>query len=114
MTADYDVAIRDRVVDLFSLEGELTALIEMRPEADHLLIVNIAVLPSRQGHGYGRALLAHAEELARSLMLDEVRLYKNGSFIENLRLYDRVGYQVDRKETSPQLGVAVYMSKCLR
>ena len=33
--------------------------------------------------------------------------------IANLKLYKRVGYKVDRQETSPQFGVAVYMSKCL-
>jgi GNAT superfamily N-acetyltransferase len=58
MTADYDAAVRDHLVDLLELDGQLAALIEMRPEADHLLIINIAVLPTRQGHGYGRALLA--------------------------------------------------------
>ena len=30
MTADYDAAIRDQVVDMLHLDGELAALIEMR------------------------------------------------------------------------------------
>jgi ribosomal protein S18 acetylase RimI-like enzyme len=113
MTADYDVAIRDHMVDMLYLDGELAALIEMQAEVDHLLIVNIAVSPACQGHGYGSALLAHAEERARSLGLEEVRLYTNGSFTDNVRLYKRVGYQVDREEVHPQLGVAVYMIKRL-
>jgi GNAT superfamily N-acetyltransferase len=112
MTADYDAAVRDHLVDLLELDGQLAALIEMRPEADHLLIINIAVLPTRQGHGYGRALLAHADDLARSLGVGEVRLYTNGRFTENLNLYERVGYRVDREETSG-LGVTVYLSKLL-
>ncbi len=103
MTADYDVAVRDHIVDLLRLNGEPAALIEMRPEPDHLLIVNVAVSPAYQGRGYGRALLAHAEELTRSLGLGEVRLYTNGRFTENLKLYERVGYKVDREETSPVL-----------
>ena len=65
MTADYDAAVRDHVVDMLHLDGKLAALIEMYPEADHLLIVNVAVSPAYQGRGYGRALLVHAEELAR-------------------------------------------------
>ena len=85
----------------------------MRPEADHLLIVNVAVSPACQGRGYGRALLAHAEEFTRSLGLEEVRLYTNGRFATNVKLYERVGYKVDREETFAQLGVAVYMSKRL-
>ena len=113
MTADYAAAIRDHIVDLLHLDSELAALIEMRPEVDHLLIVNVAVSPACQGHGYGRALLAHAEEFARSLGLDEVRLYTNGSFADNVKLYKRVGYRVDREEVHPQLGAAVYMSKRL-
>lgn len=113
MTADYDKAVRDHVVDLLILDGNPVALIEMRPEADHLLIVNVAVLPACQGCGYGRALLTHAEELARSTGLNEIRLYTNGSFTENLKLYKQVGYKVDREETSPHLGLAVYMSKNL-
>lgn len=111
MAADYDVAVRDHVVDMLHLDGNLAALIEMRPEADHLLIVNVAVSPAHQARGYGRALLAHAEEFARSLMLGELRLYTNGRLTENLRLYGRVGYRVDREEVSPHLGVTVYMSK---
>jgi len=87
------------------------ALIEMAPKADHLLIVNVAVAPNYQGKGYGRALMAHAEEVARSLSLNEMRLYTNVLFAENLRLYSRLGYRVDREEQHPQFGVTVYMSK---
>ena len=112
MIADYTAAIRNHLVDLLELNGELMALVEARFETDHLLIVNIAVSPVAQGHGYGRALLAHAEELARSAGMREARLYTNSRFTENLKLYDRLGYQVDREETS-HLGVTVYMSKRL-
>jgi len=113
MAADYDVAVRDHIVDLLTLHDELVALIEMRSEVDHLLIVNIAVLPAYQGKGYGRALLVHAEECALAFGQKEVRLYTNGSFTENVKLYKRMGYQVDREEVHPQLGIAVYMSKRL-
>jgi ribosomal protein S18 acetylase RimI-like enzyme len=114
MTADYDAAVRDHIVDMLHLDGKLAALIEMSPEADHLLIVNVAVSPAYQGRGHGRALLAHAEELALSLGLGELRLYTSVHLTENVRLYERVGYKVDREEeASPHLGVFVYMSKRL-
>ena len=71
MTADYEEAVRTHVLDLLELDGTIAALIEMRPEADHLLIVNVAVSPGCQGCGHGRALVAHA----RSLGLSETRLY---------------------------------------
>ena len=112
MTADYDAAVRDHVVDLLRLNGEAAALIEMEPENDHLLVVNVAVSPDHQGLGYGRALLAHAEEFALSLGLKELRLYTSVHLTENVKLYERVGYKVDREEeASPHLGVFVYMSK---
>lgn len=114
MTADYDAAVRDHIVDMLHLDGRLAALIEMYPEADHLLIVNIAVSPDFQGRGYGRALLVHAEEVARSLVLEELRLYTSVYLSENVKLYERVGYKIDREEeASPHLGVFVYMSKRL-
>jgi hypothetical protein len=42
-----------------------------------------------------------------------MRLYTNALFAENLRLYSRLGYRVDREEQHPQFGVAVHMSKRL-
>ena len=113
MTADYDAAVRDHLIDLLYEDGRLVGLIEMRSESDHLLIVNVAVAPAFQGEGFGRVLLAHAEEVAESLGHRETRLYTNGSFTDNLRLYGRFGYRVDREEAHPQLGMAVYMSKRL-
>ena len=114
MTADYDVAVRNHIVDLLYLDGGPAALIEMRPDPDHLLVVNVAVSPAYQGQGFGRALLAHAEEFARSLGLPELRLYTSVHLTGNVRLYERVGYKVDREEeAAPHLGVFVYMSKRL-
>jgi len=113
MTADYDAAVRDHLIDLLQVDGEAAALIEMAPKADHLLIVNVAVAPTYQGKGYGRAVMAHAEAVARSLSLNEMRLYTNALFAENVRLYSRLGYRVDREEQHPQFGGTVYMSKRL-
>jgi ribosomal protein S18 acetylase RimI-like enzyme len=113
MAADYDVVVRDHLVDLLHSGGELVGLIEMAPAADHLLIVNVAVAPACQGRGHGHALMSHAEEVARSLGLIELRLYANGHFAENIQLYGRLGYGVDREEMHPQFGAAVYMSKRL-
>jgi GNAT superfamily N-acetyltransferase len=114
MTANYDAVVRDHLVDLLhDAGGELIGLIEMAPASDHLLIVNVAVTPARHGQGHGRALMARAEDVARSLGLAELRLYTNGRFAENVRLYGRLGYGVDREEMHPQFGATVYMSKRL-
>ena len=111
MTADYDAAIRNHRIDLLYLEGELAALIETIPEADHLLIENIAVSPAYQGRGLGRRLVAHAEELAASHGHAEIRLYTNKMFAENVALYRKLGYRVDREEAFTGGGFIVHMSK---
>ncbi len=112
MTADYDARVRDHHIDLLRVNGQLAALIELVPEAGHLLIENVAVLPVCQGRGYGRRLLAHAETVAASLGLPAIRLYTNKLFAENIQLYRRLGYGVDREEPFKG-GFTVYMSKPL-
>ncbi len=67
MTADYDRAVTEHIIDLVEERGELLALIEMVPAPDHLLIENIAVRPDQQGRGLGDLLLRHAETLALSM-----------------------------------------------
>lgn len=111
MTADYKAAVRNHQFALLHLDGQLAALIEMIPQADHLLIENVAVAPDFQGRGLGRQLLAHAEEVASSSGYDEVRLYTNQRFEENIQLYLRVGYEIFREELHPERGVAVHMKK---
>jgi len=54
--------------------------------------------------------MAHAERLAVELGRTELRLYTNARFTENVALYRRLGYRIDREESGP-LGLAVYMSK---
>ncbi len=96
--------------DLLYVDGTLAALIETIREADHLLVENVAVSPSFQGRGLGRKLMAHAETLAHELGFGTIRLYTNQRFVENIALYRRLGYQVDREEVVP-VGVVTHMSK---
>lgn len=112
MVADYEVAVREHIVDLLLVEADLVALIETVPADDHLLIENVAVAPRWQHHGYGRHLLVYAERLATELGLATLRLYTNQKFTSNLELYRRLGYVVDREEPFWG-GCKVYMSKRL-
>ena len=98
MTADYERAVQEHLVDLAYLDGDLVALIETVALDQHLLVENVAVAPELQGRGLGRRLLAHAEDLAASLGLGEIRLYTNALFTTNIELYRRLGYAVDREE----------------
>ena len=110
MVADYAAALRRHRIDMLYLDGALAGLIETIPAADHLLIENVAVAPALQGRGFGRRLLAHAEQLAVSLGRQEIRLYTNRLFAANVLLYRRFGYVVDREEPFAG-GVVVHMSK---
>jgi ribosomal protein S18 acetylase RimI-like enzyme len=112
MTADYDAAVAKHRFDLLYVDGTLAALIETIREADHLLVENVAVSPSFQGRGLGRKLMAHAEVLAREFGFGTIRLYTNQRFAENIALYRKLGYQVDRDEVLP-VGVVTHMSKGL-
>ena len=112
MTADYAAAVRDHRIDLAYLNGTLAALIETIDEGAHLLIENIAVAPACQGCGIGTRLLAHAERLARSRGHATVRLYTNKLFIENVELYLRRGYQIDREEPVTG-GIVIHMRKLI-
>jgi ribosomal protein S18 acetylase RimI-like enzyme len=112
MRADYAAAVRKHRIDLLHLGGKLVALIEMIQQSDHLLIENVAVAPSFQGRGFGRRLLAHAEQVAASLGQSEIRLYTNKHFAENLRLYQAQGYRIEREEAFMG-GFTVHMSKRL-
>jgi GNAT superfamily N-acetyltransferase len=113
MTADYAEAVLNHRIDLLYVKGELAALLETIPEMDHLLIENVAVSPPFQGRGLARKLMAHAEQVAVSLGHDEIRLYTNKLFAQNVQLYGRLGYRVDREEEFKG-GFLVHMSKPVR
>ncbi|BBK30673.1 N-acetylglutamate synthase-like GNAT family acetyltransferase [Stella humosa] len=112
MRADYEHAVRAHLVDLLFVGDELAGLIEMIDEGDHLLVENVAIAPDRQGHGHGRTLLDHAEQVAASLGRPEMRLYTNKAFAGNVAFYGRRGYAIDREEPFKE-GFTVYMSKRL-
>jgi GNAT superfamily N-acetyltransferase len=110
MHADYDRAVREHAIDLLTVGGGLAGLIETILRPDHLWIENVAVAPDRQGMGYGRLLIAHAEIRAAEAGRGEIQLQTNAAFAANLALYARLGYAVDR--TEPFLGgTAVFMMK---
>ncbi len=110
MIADYGRAVRDHRVDLLFADEELVALIELVVEADGLLIENVAVRPDRAGQGHGRALLGHAVDVARSLGRARLRLYTNRLMTQNIALYRRLGYAIDREETTADGRAIVHMS----
>ena len=93
MLDDYTRLIADGTVSVIEeAGGEIGALIVLIPKPDHLLLDNIAVRPDRQGRGFGRALIEHAEREANRLGFPEIRLYTHEKMTENIALYTRIGF----------------------
>ena len=113
MQADYARAVVDHRIDLLEGEGgALIALIETDLRSDHLWIENIAVHPDHQGRGVGSRLIAHAARLARAAGRRELQLLTNAAFLDNVRLYERLGFVTWK--TEPWLeSTTLYMRRSL-
>ena len=76
----------------------IVAVLTLYPRDDHLLIENVAVHPSAQGRGIGRALMAFAEEEAARRGFTRTTLYTHEVMTENQAIYARLGYaEVERR-----------------
>ena len=93
--------------------GRLVGVLVMRPDPPALFVENVAVVPEWQGRGFGRALMAFAEEHARATGLAEVALYTNQKMTENLRFYAAIGY-VETGRRSEDGFARVFLRKALR
>jgi ribosomal protein S18 acetylase RimI-like enzyme len=92
MREDYARVIRDRDVTVAEGGAGIVGVIAVGVTEEGFTIDNVAVLPSRQGEGIGRALLEFAEEQARRRGFDSVHLYTHEKMAENRALYARIGY----------------------
>jgi N-acetylglutamate synthase-like GNAT family acetyltransferase len=92
MNADYAEAVRSGLTWAAVRDGVIVGLLVLVVRPDHLLLENVAVLPSAQGSGVGARLLALAEEQARELGREQIRLYTNEAMTENLAYYPKHGY----------------------
>jgi len=113
MLDDYARLIADGAVSVIEeADGTVAALIVLIAKTDHVLLDNIAVRPDRQGRGFGRALIGFAEQQARRLGHNELRLYTHQTMVENIALYTRIGFV--ETGTGQQDGYdRVFMTKAL-
>ena len=113
MLDDYVRRVADGQVWVLDNEGALLgALVLEDVEGGALLLDNVAVDPSAQGKGHGRALMAFADEEARRRGHREVRLYTHALMTENQALYRRLGFQ-ETGRVSEKGFERVYMAKPL-
>ncbi len=61
-------------------------------DVSDLVITNLAVHPSRQGSGVGRAMMRFAEQLAADGGYRRVTLFTHELMVENISFYVALGY----------------------
>jgi GNAT superfamily N-acetyltransferase len=111
MLDDYERRIADGQAWVLEESGQLAGLLVLEDKGDGtLLLDNVAVAPSAQGKGYGRALVAFAEAEARRRGHAELRLYTHVLMTENLALYARLGFR-ETGRVSEKGYERVYMAK---
>jgi ribosomal protein S18 acetylase RimI-like enzyme len=98
MTDDYAEVVRTHRVIVAERDGNILGLVVRGVSDEGFFVDNVAVDPSHQGIGVGKALLEHAESAARNAGFDSIYLYTHERMVENLALYSRIGYvEYDRR-----------------
>jgi ribosomal protein S18 acetylase RimI-like enzyme len=98
MTDNYTEILRTHRVVVAERGGEIIGLVVLGASDEGFSVDNVAVDPSHQGTGVGKALLEHAESAARDAGFDSIYLYTHERMVENLALYSRIGYvEYDRR-----------------
>jgi ribosomal protein S18 acetylase RimI-like enzyme len=92
MLDDYAALIGRGLVHVFAQDGVVDGVLVLIPEAEAMLLDNVAVRPAAQGRGVGRALLGFAEAQARVTGYAAIRLYTHETMVENIALYRRIGF----------------------
>ena len=86
---------------LARLDGLAVGCLRFEAAAGHLHVRRVAVEPSRQGRGVGRALMAWAEAEARRRGLREVTLGVRLALPSNVALYRHLGYRPVSRHAHP-------------
>jgi N-acetylglutamate synthase-like GNAT family acetyltransferase len=94
-----DLRPRVRAEQVWVSGQPIAAVICLVVQDDGLLVENVAVHPEKQGTGRGRELMDFAEEHARRLGLDRLRLYTNELMTENIALYEHLGFHELERRT---------------
>ena len=112
MTDDYRAIVAEQPVWLLCFDAHPIGVLVLMAEPEAMLIYSVAVHPDHQKRGLGRRLLALAEEQALAAGYQTIRLYTNEHMVENIALYQRLGYQETGREPVADTNI-VHMAKAL-
>ena len=113
MLDDYSKRIEDGQAWVLETGGVIAGIVVLEDDGQGaLLLDNIAVAPSAQGQGIGRRLIAFTESEARRRNCQQVRLYTHVLMVENIALYNRLGFR-ETGRVSEKGFDRVYMAKHL-
>lgn len=113
MLDDYQQVVRETDAFVFTDGTDIVGVLVMSKEGSDLLLINVAVSPRHKGQGFGKQLMAFCEEHARRNGCEAIRLYTHELMVENVAIYERLGYQQTHRAT--ENGFArVFMRKVLR
>jgi GNAT superfamily N-acetyltransferase len=99
MLDDYSAHVRNHTAWVAEVGDQVTGVLILIGETDHLLLDNVAVDPSHHGRGIGRALLNFAEQEAVRRGYREITLYTHEKMSENLVMYPALGWvETERRE----------------
>lgn len=112
MLDDYAEVIRQHHVFVLADGARVIGVLVLIRQAQGILLDNVAVHPDSQGRGFGRKLLAFAEEEARRAGFAAITLYTNEHMTENIELYKKLGY-VETERRSERGYQRIYMRKSL-
>jgi len=89
---DYAQRIAAAQVWVLEQERKVVGLVVLEEHPGHLLLENVAVLPTEQGKGFGRRLIAFAEQEAARRGMPELQLCTNARLTENIAIYEHLGF----------------------
>jgi GNAT superfamily N-acetyltransferase len=114
MQDDYAQRINEGQVWVLEEHDDLLGIVMLKDSLDALLLPNIAVSPAAQGQGNGRRLVAFAEAEARRRGYGELRLFVNALLIENIALYQHLGFaEVTRIQGQDRDGTYICMVRSI-
>lgn len=114
MQADYTALVdAGQVWVADSGNAQVSGVLVLVPEEDHLMLDTVAVSNDVRGTGVGARLMAFAESRARQLGLPAVHLYTNEVMWENLEYYPKLGYVEQGRGTVNGIYHRVFFTKAV-